>query len=401
MGIQARANRRTSPLATFCVLTGLATFGACRGDGAISDRGAAPARWALDPTPILSIGQLEGSEDQLLSAVRDVELLDGDAVLVADGGSYSVRVYGLSGELRSRFGAEGQGPGEFSAIWAAWLRAPDSVAVLDLNSERLSLFHLDGELIDDRHLTPGEGGGDMFEGGFSDGSFVVSRLAYPETFQDGIGIGRMPHNLITPEGVPGGQLAETDGAMFYRPETTSVSNPGGGAARHPLSPKPRGLVASDTFYIGLSLDSKVQLYTENGSFVREIQLDMPRLSPSEALRLLDSARVGGDRSIRAGPVPDVKRIPAFMGLLVDDRGRIWAREYRPETDSPWIRESGPGFTRNYGGTWWIFTAGGMPIGRLTVPDGFQLEDVDGSLIAGIEVDAVGLERVRVYRIIGG
>lgn len=355
--------------------------------------------WHLDSVPVFSLGAVEGEQDQLLSRVHSVTLLGDSAVLFVDAGSFSVRVVNRRGETISRFGAQGDGPGEFRAIWAAWLQGHDSVGVLDLGASRWAWFSLAGELQSTQTFVPGEGRGDLFEGAFSDGGFVLSMLQYPSGSEGGIGVGSMPHSLITPEGVFGGRIAETPGVTFYLPRspTSPTGMSGVPTARHPFSPKPLGTVVADTLYFGDAVQSSVSLYTQAGLRARDVHLDLTRVDRSQAVHRLDSATAALGRIRTWTDVPEVEHVPTFMGLEVDDRSRIWVREYRPEVDSPWVRETGWGYLRNFGGTWSVFSPTGDLVGRLRLPPDFHVEHIRGNLIAGVAVDDLGIERVQVYK----
>lgn len=106
---------------------------------------AAARAWRVDTIPILTIGGDTRESTHQLHRVRDaVRLVDGSIVL-ADGGSSQLRVYGANGDFLRAIGRPGRGPGEFSDLDAVWLLPPDSIAAHDREQGRVLIFDASGE----------------------------------------------------------------------------------------------------------------------------------------------------------------------------------------------------------------------------------------------------------------
>ena len=80
--MRCRTGPRRHPLA---VGLGAALVLAWGCDGAPSgDEGDAPAPWALDPAPLVSLGVVDGAPEEVFSRIADVTLLSDGGVAVAD-----------------------------------------------------------------------------------------------------------------------------------------------------------------------------------------------------------------------------------------------------------------------------------------------------------------------------
>jgi hypothetical protein len=82
------------------------------------------------------------------------------------------------------------------------------------------------------------------------------------------------------------------------------------------------------------------------------------------------------------------RWPAFSDLLLDDQGHLWVRQFPP----PW-EEDGPT-------SWWVFNPEGILLGQVALPAGFQVDQIRGDRIVGRWEDDLGVQQVRVHRVVG-
>lgn len=98
----------------------------------------------LDESRVVLLG---GAEDgPLFWRVRDVTRLRSGRIAVLNAGSHEVFVFESDGSLFSRFGREGDGPGEFRLPFAMLGLTEDSIAVVDATGRR-TLFGRDGEYV--------------------------------------------------------------------------------------------------------------------------------------------------------------------------------------------------------------------------------------------------------------
>lgn len=106
-------------------------------DWSIDTSKVAPWRTASDQGWV--IGN-DGSAADYLYRVRGALLISEDAVVVANGGDNTLRLYTRDGTMRSSAGGTGRGPGEFEMLWSLYPYRHDSLAAFDLSLRRVSVY---------------------------------------------------------------------------------------------------------------------------------------------------------------------------------------------------------------------------------------------------------------------
>ncbi len=101
----------------------------------------------LAPEPDLVIRSGEDNRASVLSDVRDIEVLSGGRVAVANGSGNEILVFDAAGQHIGTWGGSGDGPGEFRYLeWLAFL-PPDSLAAGDGGLRRVSIFDSAGRYV--------------------------------------------------------------------------------------------------------------------------------------------------------------------------------------------------------------------------------------------------------------
>ena len=103
------------------------------------------SRWIVEPEPLLRLGTLDGSADETFVDISAIEILPDGAIVVADNGTSTVRVFETNGSLRHAFGARGEGPGEFSRLTSVGLYRADSLFTTDALQRRITIWSPTGE----------------------------------------------------------------------------------------------------------------------------------------------------------------------------------------------------------------------------------------------------------------
>lgn len=147
---------------------------------------------------------------------------------------------------------------------------------------------------------------------------------------------------------------------------------------------------------GASQSIDLQVRTADGAVVRRVRLATDARTPTagDVERAVD-AQLGpdADPEVRRSqlqrlvdvPLPD--RYPVADDVLVEDDGTIWLRIWR----APW--------ERNDPARWRVFDSSGAYLGIVTMPQGFELEAIQGGRLVGIHTDALEVEQVRVYGVV--
>lgn len=105
---------------------------------------------------VLSIGDAEGSDSQLLSRVGGATRLSDGSIALADNGSVEIRIYDRSGNLGASFGSRGEGPRQFIGVLGPWQIEAGAarLAAYDFRGQRLTTLTMDGEYVDVQPLRP-------------------------------------------------------------------------------------------------------------------------------------------------------------------------------------------------------------------------------------------------------
>ena len=81
-----------------------------------------------------------------------------------------------------------------------------------------------------------------------------------------------------------------------------------------------------------------------------------------------------------------KPLPLFTGLTADDEGRVWLGEYYPSLETT---------TRSYK----VFSLDGLWLGRVAVPEGLRVFDVDRGRVLGVMKGEMDVLNVVVYELV--
>lgn len=347
-------------------------------------------RWTTSPEPVVEIGAVEGSPEYLLSRVGGVATLTDGRVVVSDGGSNSIRWYDPSGRYLFERGGAGEGPGEFR--WnGPILRIPgDTLSVTDLRLRRITEFGPAGDLI---RTIPIEG---VTVPGVAhrlpDGTYIVGSGGFSSTQFTGEeeGLARRSEPLL--RFGPGLDAADTVG-MFPGPEMYFTERSFG---FHPFSRGFHYAVAGGLLWVAAAEGFVVDAYSPDGRLVRSIRapdVDL-RLTPEAIERYEEGVRDAAAEQGDARADAAIERLeemyypeqrPAYGGLVAGDES-IWLAEHRAGRAE--------GRTR-----WAVFGHDGDHHGTALLPAGFRLLDVRGDRVLGTWTDELGVEYVRIHRLV--
>lgn len=341
--------------------------------------------WSVDPEPDIRIGLSDGDPAYLFENVVGVALLAGRGFVVADGMANDVRYFDAHGTHVRTVGGTGQGPGELES--EDWLGVcGDGVWVFDRRQSRVTSWTLSGDFRLTFPLHDPGGVAMPYESACGPTGRIVTvgwgerkgRRTALRLYQQ-----EAPVELVDPET---GEVIHV--GQYISSERVGTS--GGGSGPHPFG---RGVVFAlnqERLFIGNAERLQVQVRDHDGKL-----LSIWR-GPDEDLEITsdDIARYRGlefsrpDSLIRQGleksqmPMPSGK--PAYTKFLVDDGGNLWVKRFAIDDSAP--------------EGWGVFAADGRFLGHLTMPDQFHLMDVADSLVAGVSVGELGVERVEVHHL---
>lgn len=341
-------------------------------------------RVVLDPEPLLDLGTVDEEGPEQFYRVSGARLLDGE-LIVANGGSSEVRVFGPDGEHVRSFGSAGEGPGEFGFAGRFWLLADDSLAFWDSRHRRVSIFDdegvlgrvvsFDGAALNPRVVTIA-----------TDGRVVLADDRYD--FSEGEGFRMMYTDFV---------LHGTDGSLLDTLPSQPLAEIGvldgeRGMAGSPLFGA-RTVSRGDgsSYWVGTGRAEEVRRFAVDGRLemiVRWPPIDRTVDDQAAALELerrLTEAPERVHAQIRqahaAQPVSD--EFPTLGDLMPTTGGGVWVQEFRrPGRDGPLA--------------WKIFDAEGVLVGTVRIPAEMRILEIGHDHLVAVERDELDVEHVRVY-----
>ena len=374
------------------------------------DAGALPPAEAARPVDearrVFSAGAEDGDERYVFGKIGDVApSASGDTVYVTDRLTREVKAFDARGRFLFRFGRRGEGPGEYedpmSITAVPW---NGGVAVWDAKLQRLTVLTAAGEVLHTssplRQSDIAEQGKRLraYEGGFllevrSDPYTVplpqqrghLVRLDTAGAVRDTLVEFAVPWVRGSTQPAPSGGLASwmTLNAPFFTPNPTWDVAPG-----HPAAFVPGGKY--EVFRIA-----------DRGG----VPLRITR--PWEPARVTRKERWLNVRAWQASndappqlPTFVVERLwngrdywastrPALTGVLVDERGHVWAQRFD-------VRDNPAGFGRSR--TWDGYATDGSPVGAVRFPPDFVPVAMRGGVAYGVRGTRLEVDRLEAYRL---
>lgn len=302
--------------------------------------------WTVGDAASLDIGVVDGGAAYQLNQVRSVARLSDGRILVVDGGSKQLRLYGADGRHLRSAGREGGGPGEFTYLQWAAPGPGDSLLAWDAQSRRLSVFAPDGSFV--RAVTP-PGLDRMFPhaaGALGDGSLLVSSGIDLGAEAEGEVRDTVTYHRLNADGRSLGSLGPFPGWETFiftsGPNLLKESVPFG----RNVVVRPAGgevLVAQSDRY-------EARFLAPDGTLRRIVRRAHDPVRVTEADRDAhfdgEEARSGGFppseaaefqrlRARRREVLPRRETFPAFNDALADTEGNLWVEQYpRPGEAQP-------------------------------------------------------------------
>ncbi len=344
--------------------------------------------WAISQNPLVTVGGDDRGENyQFFGVVFAGRLSDGRLV-IADGGSRTLRWFDTDRGHLSSAGTRGEGPGEFRSLTWAGLTDGDSVLVWDGQAGRVSVF-FDGEFIRDFRLQiPDPWGPPSVRGALDGGAITVVPTSRPgEETRAGVYRPEVPVWIMSPEGEIERELGRVPStAVEYRPAATP-----GAVLRGVVPFGPSTLVAAgaDRVIVGDNARYELQVYGRGGELARVIRIaGAPDAVTREDLqweleRRLDSAppvdeiREGIRAIFEATPVPETK--PYFDRVILDAAGYAWVRRGASQ--------------------WDVIAPEGRWMGTVETPAGLEVTQIGSDVVVGVWADEYGVESARVFGLI--
>lgn len=349
--------------------------------------------WRLSAEPVLSVGAGDASPELELYQVRDARWLD-SSLLIANSGSSEVIVVDPRGTVRARFGSDGEGPGEFRALFQVEVVPPDSILAFDVRLDRFQMFDRDGELVRTFNLEPASDTAisSLPIGLLTERQLIARGLRRSGTGSDASGVVRGTFDVFTYDltGRSLGRATTVPAWEAFNPP----SRPGG--VRYLNTPIPFGAstllgVLPDQVVVGAQGQNEIRLLHRDGRtrlIIRGASVPGTRITESDAATIKREIVQGSPAPMQAdleavySEMSLPERRPAIRGLTVGQDGTIWV--------SGWPADSATAVPFR------VFNGEGDLIATAHVPEALRIEEVDDRRVMGVWKDDLGVESVRVY-----
>lgn len=364
--------------------------------------GASPPSWRLSDAPLLTLGSVDGSPDEVLYRMVGAFRMSDGRLVVANAGSHEIRWYDPEGRVVARSGGEGDGPGEYMSISWAGPAGGDSVAVFDFRERRITVISPDAAVVrtfrlEDPPRPPGteepQRGWPLMVGRLATGEFLASirPSKTPGTAYEGIPEDTVEYFRYDATGAPiGVTVRELASENYVVSTANSVSTSSVSFGRNT-----EVALGPAVIWVGRTDTEDIRRYGPTGDLqliVRRARA--PRPVTEEDVAAYKERRIAAienpewrERFLAIfEKTPFAKFHPTFAGIQVDPDGYLWVREYAfdPDSDAEAPTE------------WSVFDPDGNLVASVTVPAGRGIFSVGRNHVVGRRTDDLSVEYVEVY-----
>lgn len=378
----------------------------------------AETRWSIATEPDLVIGSVDGSVPGTDWGGRIDARAAGDRVVVSDGQSAELRLFGADGAYLRTLSRQGQGPNELRTVSQLAAFGDTAVAAWDPAGRKVVRFNLEtGEAVSHATGEPPSDAGDDFpfrgmspwvlHGWFADGTYLVANEV------PGMGLPEGMHHLLreshrmSASGQHLGLIGEFSNSEVWSDGGSSL----------PITFGARGSIAAYGDAVLQAYPAEEFVFNEysfEGALQRSVRVDRA-LSPvtpelmtrmDEATELSNAALVrnmpdAAAESFRermermAAQRPSAELVPPFSDLHGAKDGTVWATLYDPDQNIELATASAEGRPPRASTSWAVFDGEGRWLGTLRAPPGLQVTDITTDYILGFrrnELDVSFIER---------
>jgi hypothetical protein len=344
--------------------------------------------WTVSDVPLIQIGVREGDPAYQFVKVWEAKRLPDGRYIAGDDAARELRVFDSDGQHLVTIGGDGEGPGEFRALWGVGAYRGDSIYAFDYGLMRTSIFGPDGGF---GRLVPNPVPGNYWMGAvFEDGSFFLTdagggRFELPQ----GLHWVSAPVLAVSPDG------REVDTLGVFPNQQVLMGSTGVQEARH-LGNEALGGPSGSGFFWWASDRDEVRFYDRAGDLRRIVRRERERKPVTEEVKeayktgFLDylGKEQGMDAVAQMAPMLDAavfaEEVPYFGTVLLDPIGFLWVQDY-----------STPFFLNR---TWSVFDPSGQWLGEVQMPSGLRVTDIGEGYVLGVTMDDVGVQYLQSFRL---
>jgi len=259
----------------------------------------------------LTINSENPSEGILFELITSIRVDDDESIYVQDARARKIKIFDKEGKLLREFGNRGQGPGEFQTPRFLQLLSQNKLKVFDMSNKRISIFSLNGDLIQE-----------ISTASVPSGFFRLIMDSQGECYGTTVGFKRdgLYNQLKKYDAELNEALDIYERLMFpHQPGATNMFQPD----------IIFGLLQNDLFVWGDCYDYSLHVIDKDGNEVKTIQKECvpQRFSEADKIREIEELKA-------TSSLPDNRKFnfqekyPDFEHFLIDDEDRIYVRTYQ-------------------------------------------------------------------------
>jgi hypothetical protein len=328
----------------------------------------------------------DGNPDYQFQRIWEARRLSDGRFITADDMAKELRIFDSSGRHLKTIGGDGEGPGEFRAVWLVGVYRGDSIYAYDYALMRASIFTPDAVFA--RSVENPIPGSHDLSWAFDDGRFLFTKsVADRPQFPPGLHWITAPAVETSPDG------AEVDTLAVLPIRQVLMGSTGRQEAYHMMAEAMRGPWGHGFFWATSDKD-EVRFYNRAGELERIVRRGRERQAVTEELKeqyksgWLDymAKEQGEDAASEFAPMLDAavfpEEVPYFGSVLTDPTGYLWVQDY-----------STPFFLNR---TWSVFDPSGQWLGEVQMPEGLRVTDIGEDYVLGITMDDLGVQYIHLY-----
>ena len=301
------------------------------------------------------------------------------------------QLHGAIDQDLATFGAQGEGPGEFSRPRLTGALPGDTLVVVDSRLRRINLFHPEEGFIRSATADAEIPGFLLTEGMFSSGSILILRMVFEGSRGDGFARRPVRYRSVALDGT-----LERDFGEFVGDEVVLATQTEGNAAisimgNAPFAKGASVAVSAHRFFYGSQDTYEIQVYGQSGVLERIIRMEkvplrvtddqVAALIEEELAELEDNDLARQYRRLYMdSPIPEFH--PAYGSIYADKLGYLWVQETRATEDAPHIYS--------------IFDPEGRLAGSLALPGGLLILEIGEDYLLGRQTDEMGVQYLHLY-----
>lgn len=342
-----------------------------------------PEVWTLSSTPVLVLGD-GSSETTAFERISGVFEDRSGRVIIVDGGSAEIRVFGLDGSHLVTWGGKGDGPGEYRRPRLLGRIQNDTMVILDEQDQRISSLSVNGDpgwslwLMGNTNPVPRSALGVL-----GSGQIVIQNVTFFDPAPGRVEVLTDTMDLFL--------LNPSDGSIVELGPSVAPAWVWTGEEQVPMPFSPRlSLASHDDRLYALNADGSALLVfgpegLRDSWRTGRTAEPVSRAHKTAYRRMVEERAFPAEReeawlsALEHPRLPET--LPIFDKVLASSDGEVWARRYHV----------GHGPKR-----WDVFSEEGDVLGFAETPGDLSIHQVTEGHVLGVVRDSLGVESVAVF-----